>query len=105
MLEWADKFFSLRTEVPGPVLIISHGAYLQSLLHVLIRSFGFATDGVDLNAHCLNTCVMRVEANYRNGQWEGRILSWGEVTHLGDRAADLRVADDIRSTARKALSS
>lgn len=90
------------------MLIVSHGAYLSTLVSLLPHPpFSFVVDkGVDLHRHCLNTSVMRVEVQRESGgdkgqgsgRWRGRILSWGEVDHLdGLWEKDLGVADDVRA--------
>jgi broad specificity phosphatase PhoE len=111
--EWLQSF--LAAHVPGQpgtpdpsatILVVSHGAYLSALLGSLLsQPISFVPDqGVDAKKHCLNTCVMRVQADYDEvaGMWRGAILSWGEVDHLGDQAKDIGVADDLRQSFRMA---
>lgn len=112
---WVTAF--LQSHVPTSIaegsgdekkcIVISHGAYLSTLLNVLRApplSFRVG-EGVDIRKHCLNTCVMRVRVDYDHAtsKWDGELLSWGEVEHLGDQARQLDVADDLRHAIRQTL--
>jgi hypothetical protein len=101
-------------EYERTALVVSHGAYMKALLHVLTHpSFGFAFDvkeGVDVREQCWNTSIMRVRVRVQdtagetaeNGQrgearWKGKVLSWGDVRHLEQEGEweDVGVADDV----------
>jgi probable phosphoglycerate mutase len=109
------------TDAEPKILVVSHGAYLSSLLPLLLTPSKTwtitAAPDVDLKAHCQNTSIMRVrlrppvrkgtagEMNGASGssgrdkgnKWVGVVESWGDVEHLaGLWEKDLDVADDVR---------
>ncbi|WVQ83915.1 hypothetical protein IAT38_006059 [Cryptococcus sp. DSM 104549] len=86
---------------PEPlVLVVSHGAWLANFLRlVLSPAYGFKVPrGVDLEARCLNTSVMMVWCEMKNGKWKGSVESWGDVRHLKDvMEREVKdVTDDVR---------
>ncbi|KAK4685885.1 hypothetical protein P7C73_g4250, partial [Tremellales sp. Uapishka_1] len=103
---WLDGFLASHMPASGPlqgdkdatVLVLSHGAYLGQLLSLLLSPvYGFKLDpGVDLKKSCLNTSIMRVSIEIKDGQPEGVVLSWGEVGHLKELLGEeLEIADVV----------
>lgn len=114
ILGWMNDFLATHVEAgqgPNPdepvILCVSHGAYLSTLFGLLLSpEFKFAAaPGIDKSRHCLNTSVMRVRVTYdpKEGEWDGEVLSWGEVCHLDGVESGIPVADDIRDSFRKAM--
>lgn len=89
------------------ILCVSHGAFLSTLLAILVsKDIGFqAGPNVDTSKHCLNTSIMRVRATYDKeaGEWDGEVLSWGEVYHLDGVDSGIPIADDVRESFRKVM--
>lgn len=100
------------------VLVTSHGAYLTTLLSILLnRPFSFVIGPqVDIRASCYNTSIMRVSVSARQldapdtsnslgrivqrkgskSRWIGEILSWADVDHLDSQWEDVGLTDDVR---------
>lgn len=77
------------------ILTASHGAYLGNLVNVFLR-FGFSVrQGLDLDAHCVNTCIMTVHV-WWDERWKGRIDTWGDAEHLVGYQVQGRVDDDVK---------
>ncbi|WVN88859.1 uncharacterized protein L203_104073 [Cryptococcus depauperatus CBS 7841] len=81
-------------------LIISHGAWLNNFRRLLLSPrYGFkAAQHVDLHLPCLNTCIMVVECDYKDGRWRGIIQEWANVEHLADVMYKevKEIADDVQ---------
>lgn len=81
------------------VLVVSHGAWIGSLINVLLSRPIASTlaPGVDLDAHLLNTCVIKVRLWQDEKRWRGEIIDYGNLDHLKDvEEPDLEIADDVK---------
>lgn len=104
---WFIEFLRTHQTTPpsGPICVVSHGAYITTLVSLLLseQCFGFKRGSkVNLRNGCHNTMIMKVECVYvqESGRWEGEVLSWGDIEHLrGIKRVhhSSKVADDVKA--------
>jgi len=80
------------------ILVLSHGAWIAGFCRVILSDVirGKVARGVDLQAHLLNTSIMKVRCVQGKKGWSVELLSFGDMSHLQDtEEPDLEVADDV----------
>lgn len=110
IVDWFTHFLSTHQEGDaGPICIVSHGAYITTLVSLLLseRHFAFSQGSkVNLRKHgCYNTSIMRVQCDHdeATGKWTGEVQTWGDIEHLKGIHKDTngghstRIADDVKA--------